>query len=84
MKNTNGCTEVVAAVIRRAICDLKLINHKKPELVEIGLDAYEFLAYEGLEIWCKVVGLNPDYIRKEIGKTNDLFKEYTVIPKTVE
>ena len=84
MQNSNGCTELAAAVIRKAIDDLKLINHKKPSQMAIGWDAYNFLDGEGLDIWCDMIGLSADHVRKEIAKTNDLFKKYAITPRTVE
>ena len=80
----NGYMELAAAVIRQAIADLKWIESKDNKKAKIGRDAYRFLKGEGLEAWCNVLGLSANYIRKELGKTCDLFKEYAGTPKSQE
>lgn len=78
------CVELAAAVIRRAIDDLKLLNSTDPEKAAIGRDAYRFVSGKGLECWCAFIGLNVEYIRKQINKTCDLSKKIAFTPKSQE
>jgi hypothetical protein len=84
MKRYDWVTALGSAVIAKAIKDLKFISHKKEAQAKIGRDAFRFLSGEGLEVWCRLMSLDAEYIRKKLREVSEIYKKYDDTAKSLQ